>query len=84
MATARSASASGSAAAAADTLATLRPTNTRSDMSSLSDASVPSTLPLRTLTARERERTQTASAASAPARLAASTRPAARSSRIWL
>ena len=51
-------------------------------MSSLSDASVPSTLPSRTETPAERPRTATASAASAPAFLAASTRAATRSTSL--
>src|SRR5690606_20366964 len=62
-----------------ETLATRLPTNTRSERSSLSDASVASTLPSRTETDMERERVTTASAASAPARRAASTRCATRS-----
>src|SRR5690606_9124236 len=80
-ATARSARLSASEFIAADTLATLPPTNTRSDMSSLSADSVPSTLPRRTETLLDRERITTASAASAPARFAASTSWATRSTR---
>ena len=67
IATARSASPSGSDAAVAETLATRLPTKTRSEISSLSDDSVLSTLPSRTETPVERPRTATASAASAPA-----------------
>src|SRR6478735_3030759 len=67
MATARSASAFRSKPGLADTLATRLPTKTLSEKSSLSDDSVSSTLPRRTLTDCERERTTTASAASAPA-----------------
>src|SRR5690606_27578838 len=50
--------------------------------SSLSEASVASTLPRRTLTERERERTTTASARSAPAARARSISSAARDRRI--
>src|SRR5690606_2432129 len=79
IATARSASIFGSDEAVAPTLATRLPTNTRSEMSSLSEASVDSTLPRRTETPAERPIMATASAASAPALRAASTRRATRS-----
>ncbi len=67
IATARSARAERSKPGLADTLATRLPMKTRREKSSLSDDSVPSTLPRRTLTDCDRERTTTASAASAPA-----------------
>jgi hypothetical protein len=68
IATARSASVSASPAITlAETLATFPiRRKTRSEKSSLSEASVPSTLPSRTDTLLERDRTTTASAASAP------------------
>ena len=62
MATARSANAFRSKPGLAETLATRFPTKTRSEKSSLSEASVFSTLPRRTLTDRDLERTTTASA----------------------
>src|SRR5262245_6462117 len=74
MATARSAKSAGFDEAVAETLATRLPTKTRNEMSSLSDASVLSTLPRRTETPVDLPRTATASAASAPAFLAASTK----------
>ncbi len=80
MATARSASTPSSKPGLAETLATRLPTKTRSEKSSLSDASVDSTLPRRTATERERPRTTTASAASAPAFRARWTRSSARAS----
>ena len=76
MATARSANSAGFDEAGAETLATRRPMKTRNEISSLSDASVLSTLPRRTDTPVDLPRTATASAASAPAFLAASTRAA--------
>ncbi len=82
MATARSANLLGSLPALAETLAIRRPTNTRREKSSLSDDSVPSTLPSRTETLTERARITTASAWSAPARFAAATSCAARSTSL--
>src|ERR1700754_624773 len=82
MATARSASACRSKPGLAETLATRLPTNTLSEKSSLSEDSVPSTLPRRTLTDCARERTTTASAASAPAFRARSINWLARESRV--